>query len=178
MLDMGHLRAGALARGGDKGEEMIQIYCGEGKGKSTAAIGQGIEAAGRGKSVFIIQFLKGKNENTFNFLKKLEPDIKMFRFEKAREDFADLSEECKQEERQNIKNGLNFAKKVMLTRECNVLILDEVLGLLDLEIIPVEELEALLGTKHEDMEIILTGRILDWRLKKFADKIYEIATVK
>lgn len=59
---------------------VIQVYYGEGHGKSTAAIGNAIRIASEGKSVIIIQFLKGKNENELTFLSRLEPEIKIFRF--------------------------------------------------------------------------------------------------
>ena len=62
---------------------VIQVYYGEGHGKSTAAIGNAIRIASEGKSVIIIQFLKGKNENELTFLSRLEPEIKIFRFAKS-----------------------------------------------------------------------------------------------
>lgn len=77
---------------------VIQVYYGEGHGKSTAAIGNAIRVASEGKSVIIIQFLKGKNENELTFLSRLEPEIKVFRFAKSDECFEALSEEAKQEE--------------------------------------------------------------------------------
>ena len=56
---------------------VIQVYYGEGHGKSTAAIGNAIRIASEGKSVIIIQFLKGKNENELTFLSRLEPEKRM-----------------------------------------------------------------------------------------------------
>lgn len=107
----------------------IHIYCGNGGGKSSAAIGQGIKSACAGKTVFVVQFLKGKMESELDYLKRLEPEIKLFSFDKFEEQFSDLSEEEKQEETVHIRNGLNFAKKVLVTSECDMLILDEILGL-------------------------------------------------
>ena len=75
---------------------MIQIYYGEGRGKSTAALGNALRKADSGKNVIIIQFLKGKLEEPQEFLQRLEPEIKFFRFEKLAECFADLTEEEKQ----------------------------------------------------------------------------------
>ena len=86
----------------DKGS--VHIFCGEGKGKTTAAIGQGIRAASQGKSVIVIQFLKGRMVEEISFLKRLEPEIKLFRFEKSDESFDSLSAEEKEEETQNIRN--------------------------------------------------------------------------
>lgn len=109
-------------------EGKLQIYCGNGKGKTTAAIGQAIREASKGCSVFIVQFLKGKQEEEISFIKRLEPEIKLFRFQKREEAFENLTEQEKEEEIPNLKNGLNFARKVLATGECDVLILDEVLG--------------------------------------------------
>ena len=67
----------------DKGT--VHIYCGKGKGKTTAAIGQAIKAACEGRNVVIIEFLKAKEEDELGFLKRLEPEIKVFRFEKCPE---------------------------------------------------------------------------------------------
>ena len=159
-------------------KENVLIYYGDGKGKSTSALGHAIRAAGQGKSVIIIQFLKGKNEDEMSFLRRLEPEIKFFRFEKSQGDYYQLSEEEKREESMNIKNGFHFAKKVLLTGECNVLILDEFLGLLDNEMISEGELEALLSAKSEDTEIIFTGRVMDERFAKYAYEIYKIQVEK
>ena len=79
-------------------EGVIQIYYGEGHGKSTAAIGNAIHVASEGKSVIIIQFLKGKDENELAFLNRLEPEIKVFRFAKSDACFEELPESAKQEE--------------------------------------------------------------------------------
>lgn len=159
-------------------KENILIYYGEGKGKSTSALGHAVRSASQGKSVIIIQFLKWKNEDELTFLRRLEPEIKYFRFEKSHENYDQLSEEEKKEETMNIKNGVNFAKKVLLTGECNVLILDEFLGLLDNHLISIEDLESMLQARSEDTEIIFTGRVMDENLNKYADEIYKIQAEK
>ncbi len=110
---------------------MVYIYAGDGRGKSPAAIGRAVQAAVAGKNVVIIQFLKGRGLEDSDFLRRMEPEIKLFRFEKSDENFEQLPEEKKREEIVNIKNGMNFAKKVLATGECDLLILDEVLGLIE-----------------------------------------------
>ena len=77
-----------------------------------------------------------------------------------------------------MKNGLNFAKKVLVTGECNVLILDEVLGLIDAGVISSEELEAVLKAKMDETEIIMTGRVLEESIRSYADEIYRITAEK
>ena len=114
-------------------------------GKTSAALGKGVRAASEGKSVVVIQFLKEKKtENVEEFFKRLEPEIRLFRFEKFPEEYESLTEREREEENLNIKNGLNFARKVLQTEECDVLILDEILGLTDRGIVTAEELKKLI----------------------------------
>ena len=159
------------------GKGMIQIYSGEGHGKSPAALGRAVQAACRGEYVVIIQFLKGRGLAESEVVKRLEPEIKIFRFEKSVEDFSLLSEEHKAEEKQNIRNGLNFARKILNTGECSLLILDEVLGLIDNEITTVEELKTLLAGKPEEMEIIMTGIALNDEVCALADNVTKVETM-
>ncbi len=154
---------------------LIQVYSGEGHGKSAAALGRAIQVASTGRDVVIINFLKGYQSEAF--LKRMEPEIKIFRFEKSEEEFAQLSEKHKQEEIHNIKNGLNFAKKVLTTGECGLLILDEVLGLIDNGIITIEDLRHILEARSEDVDIILTGIQLNEEVCELADEIFRIEAV-
>lgn len=138
-------------------EGIIQIYYGEGHGKSTAAIGNAIRCASEGKSVIIIQFLKGKNENELAFLNRLEPEIKIFRFAKSDE---------------------SFGKKVVTTAACDMLILDEVLGVIDEKVVAPQEMQELFENKPDDMTLICTGRVLEDSIRPYADEIYNIAPEK
>ena len=136
--------------------------------------GQAIREASKGRSVFIVQFLKGKQEEEISFIKRLEPEIKLFRFQKREEAFENLTEQEKEEEIPNLKNGLNFARKVLATGECDVLILDEVLGLPEREIATLEELHSLL----ENTDLIFTGIRLYPEMLEWADEVYEISVLK
>lgn len=155
----------------------VYIYSGEGRGKSSAAIGRAVQAATVGKRVVIIQFLKGRGLEDSEFLKRMEPEVKLFRFEKSGENFEQLPEEKKQEEISNIKNGINFAKKVLATGECDLLVLDEVLGLLEKDIVECGELKEILDSR-EDTSIILTGINLPDSICILADEVSKIDTVK
>lgn len=156
----------------------ICIYSGDGHGKSPAALGRALLAASQGKQVVIIQFMKGKGLEESEFLKRLEPEIKLFRFEKSEDDFNHLSAERQQEEIQNIKNGLNYAKKVLRTGECDLLILDEVLGLLDNHIITCEDLKAILQIRAEETTVIMTGIRLEDEICVLADEVSRIEMLK
>ena len=156
---------------------LVYIYAGDGRGKSPAALGRAMQAALEGRSVVIIQFLQGKGVGNSDFLKRMEPEVKLFRFEKSDENYEKLSEEKKQEEIVNIKNGMNFAKKVLATGECDLLILDEVLGLVEKGIVSVEELRGMLECR-EDTSIIMTGVKLRDDICILADEVSRIETVK
>lgn len=157
---------------------LIRIYCGDGNGKTTAAIGQAIRAASQGKTVTIIQFLKGRNDEEISFIKRLEPEIKLFRFEKSDEFYDQLSQTQQSEEVMNIRNGINFARKVVQTGGCEVLILDELLGLLDNKIITMEDIREITEHKSEDMELIFTGRSINDEIMEIADSISKVETLK
>ncbi|HKM33212.1 MAG TPA: cob(I)yrinic acid a,c-diamide adenosyltransferase [Lachnospiraceae bacterium] len=156
---------------------MIHIYTGDGRGKSPAAIGRAVQAAAKDEQVVIIQFLKGKGLDDSQFVRKMEPEIKLFRFEKSDENFEELPDAKKTEEMMNIRNGISYAKKVLSTGECNLLILDEVLGLLDKNIIEVEDLKNLLSQRGET-DIILTGITLKDEVCMLADQVSKIDTLK
>ncbi|MCM1186122.1 MAG: cob(I)yrinic acid a,c-diamide adenosyltransferase [Lachnoclostridium sp.] len=156
---------------------MIYIYTGDGRGKSPAALGRAVQAAVEGKRVVIIQFLKGKSLEDSDFLRRMEPEIKVFRFEKSDEVFEELTEKKKQDEIINIKNGVGFAKKVLATGECDLLILDEVLGLVENDIISVEDLKSILECRNET-GVILTGIRLKDEICILADEVSKIETVK
>lgn len=154
----------------------VQIYYGEGHGKTNVAIGSAISAACEGKEAIIIQFLKGKNEQ--EFLSRLEPEVKFFNFSRAGILFEQLDEDSRQEEIMNIKNGFNYARKVVSTGAGTVVILDEILGVLDLHLITRDELADLLASKPDDVTVIMTGRVLDDGIRDLADEIYNIEPEK
>ena len=157
---------------------IVQVFYGPGKGKTSAAVCQCIRAASLGQSVIIIQFLKGNDAEEFNFLEKLEPDIKLFRFEKEKESFSELLASQKKEETQNILNGVNFARKVIDTGGCDVLVLDEILGLIDLEIITVEDIIHLIELRDDYTRLVLTGQNLPEELVEYMDVISKIELEK
>ena len=159
-------------------EGCIYIYTGDGRGKSPAAIGRAVQAAVEGKRVVIIQFLKGKDTAEITFARRLEPEIKLFRFQKSEDLYDDLSDEEKFEENMSMKNGISYARKVLVTGECSMLILDEVLGLVDKKIITAQELIDVIRAKSDETKMILTGRVMPEALIPYADEIYKIQTEK
>ena len=156
----------------------IQVYYGEGRGKTSAALGYAIHEASKGESVIVIQFLKQKDEDEISFLGRLEPEIRLFRFQKSEKFYRELPAEERLEEQMNMKNGISSARKVLQTGECDILILDEVLGLLDQNIVPEEEILQLMAMKSDDMHMIMTGQVISDGIMEQADDVYEICIKK
>ena len=159
-------------------DSMIQVICGPGKGKTASALGRGVSALIRGKNVIMVQFLKGSmDSDNMEVLKRLEPEFKLFRFEKSPMVFDRLSDEEKEEARINIRNGLNFSKKVLVTGECDILILDEILGILDEGIITLEGLCALITqARQSEAELIMTGTVYPAALDEWVDEVTKLQT--
>ena len=157
----------------------MQIIYGPGKGKTALALGKGLSAVTKGKTAVLIQFLQGDlDEDQMAVYNRLEPEFQVFRFGKSSESFARLSEEAKNRELMNIQNGLNFAKKVMATGECDILILDGVLGLVDQKIVPLEEIRKILSVREETMGLVITGTVLPEELKEEADSVIRLENLK
>ena len=156
----------------------IQVYYGEGRGKTSAALGYAIHEASKGESVIVIQFLKQKDEDEISFLGRLEPEIRLFRFQKSEKFYRELPAEERLEEQMNMKNGISYARKVLQTGECDILILVEVLGLLDQNIVPEEEILQLMAMKSDDMHMIMTGQVISDGIMEQADDVYEICIKK
>lgn len=150
----------------------IRIIYGPRNGKSASAVGYGLLGALAGKKVIIVQFLKGVlEEKSLEILERMDLEMKVFRFERSRCYFEDLPEDQKKEETMNLRNGFNFAKKVMATGECDLLILDEVLGLVDQEVISREEFIRFLQSADDETDLIMTGRVCPDEIRQYADQI-------
>ncbi|KRQ87225.1 Cob(I)yrinic acid a,c-diamide adenosyltransferase [Caloramator mitchellensis] len=156
----------------------IQVYTGNGKGKTTAAIGQGVRAAGDELKVYMVQFLKGSETGELKSIAKLEPYFKIFRFEKKRGFFWTLSDEEKAELKKEIEKAFEFCKEVLKNKECDMLILDEIMGVLHNKLLTVEEVVEFLKSKPEDIEIIMTGRNVPNEIQEIADLITEMKDIK
>ena len=158
-------------------KELTEVYCGNGKGKTALAIGQSLRVATQGNSVIVIQFLKGRETHSLDFLQDVDNlDFKIFRFEKRDCCYEDLTEEEKAEEKSNILNGLNFARKVIATQDCDFLLLDEILGLLDCGIATADGIIDMLKQKDESMHIVMTGWNFPEKLRPYVDVITTLNT--
>lgn len=155
----------------------VQIICGTGTGKSSLALGKGIIAAAKGERVILIQFLKGvMNADTSEWLKGLEPEFKVFRFEKQKGTYANLVGEEREEAQINIQNGVSFARKVLSNDQCDMLILDEFLGVIDEQLISMDVAKMLIELS-QDKKLIITGNKCPEELMTMADLVTVLENV-
>ncbi|WP_249290066.1 cob(I)yrinic acid a,c-diamide adenosyltransferase [Bianquea renquensis] len=139
---------------------LVHAYFGEGKGKSTAALGLGLRCAGSGMTVFVIQFLKSSQSGELEAVKRLEPAFKIFRFDRMRREIWPSTAQQMEESRKDSANAMQFARKVMSAHQCDVLILDEVLTAIAQRIVELNEVLDLIEKKPTDIEIVVTGKTL------------------
>lgn len=160
----------------------IAIYYGAGKGKTAVAVGRGMRAIGEDLRVVMIQFLDYHNSKEIALLKKLEPDFRIFRFEKEREEAevaeAERDKALHKEIFDEIHNAFNFAKKIADTGECEMLLLDGILECVEKGYLQEKELEEILEKRPDFMDIILTGTVLPAGLAEKAGSIYQLIAEK
>ena len=154
----------------------VQIYTGNGKGKSTAAIGQAVRAAGFGLKTFIAQFMKEYPYNELNSLKYLSEWITIEQF--GGDDFVYKKELPGKDELEKASNGLQTARNKMLSGEYDLVILDEAIVGIYFKLIETKELIEFIKAKPENVELILTGRYCPEELIELAELVTEMKEVK
>lgn len=156
----------------------VQIYTGNGKGKTTAAVGLAVRAAGNGYNVFMVQFLKGGKTGELESAKKMAPFFTIYRFEKKRGFFWTLNAEEKIELKEEVQMGYKFCMEALKQEKCDILIMDEVMGALKNELISEEQLLELIDNKPENIELVLTGRDVPKAIIDKANLVTEMRDIK
>ena len=154
----------------------VQIYTGNGKGKSTAAIGQAVRAAGFGLKTYIAQFMKEYPYNELMSLKYLSQWITIEQF--GGDAFVYKKELPGKDELDKAKQGLQKAREKMLNGEYNLIILDEAIVAIYFKLIETNKLVEFIKQKPKNVEIILTGRYCPQVLIDLADLVTEMKEVK
>lgn len=155
---------------------MIQIYTGDGKGKTTTAIGQGIRAVGSGMNVIMVQFLKGGKSSELNLINKID-NFNVVQFEKERDFFWNLNDEEKEELRKEVKEAYTYCCDIVKNNKCDMLILDEVMGVLSNKLLDENDILNMI-TLDTNVEIILTGRNAPKEIVERADLVTEMKCIK
>lgn len=151
----------------------IHLYTGNGKGKTTAAIGLAIRAVGAEKSVFIAQFVKGMHYSELETLKRIpEIEIRQFGLD------CFIKNKPTQKDIDAARIGFSEVTKIILENSVDVLILDEICIALYYHLFEEEEVLNLLKVKPKEMEIVLTGRYASKALFEISDLVTEMTEVK
>lgn len=157
---------------------LVHIYTGEGKGKTTAAVGLGVRACGSGMKVLLVQFLKSRNTGELNSIRKLGPDFTVSRGFNCTKFVWDMSETELTDARKEAAGIFHQVKKVVERGDYDVIILDEILGLLSIGFIPEADVLELIHKKAKGIELILTGRGATEQLMEAADYVSCINAIK
>ena len=158
----------------------IQVYTGDGKGKTTASHGLAMRALGRCWKVLIIMFTKGGDDyGELNSFRNLSPEISQnLAIVQAGLDRIVYSDNKTQDDAEEIKKGWELAKKAIKKDEYNLIILDEANIAIDLGFIDINDMLEVLKNKPEEMEIVLTGRNARQEIIDIAHLVSEIKPIK
>ena len=158
----------------------IQVYTGDGKGKTTASLGLAMRALGRCWKVLIIMFTKGGDDyGELNSFRNLSPEISQnLTIVQAGIYIIVQSDKKTQDDAEEIKKGWELAKKAIKKDEYNLIILDEANIAIDLGFIDINDMLEVLKNKPEEMEIVLTGRNARQEIIDIAHLVSEIKPIK
>jgi cob(I)alamin adenosyltransferase len=154
---------------------LVQVFTGDGRGKTSAAIGAVIRALGHGLKVYIVFFMKGDYPYGERSILAQLPNVTMESF--GSRGFTDPAN-IKPEEKEQAKRALAAAREAMLSGSYDLIVLDEVNIAVAFKLVELEEVLRLIEDKPEGVELILTGRRADSRLVKSADLVTEMLKIK
>lgn len=159
------------------GNGLLLVHTGNGKGKTTAALGIGLRAAGHGMKVLMLQFFKGPwLTGELCAVKRLEPNFKITQlgqgFIKTRK------EEHSEATIENARTSWDYAKQEIFSDLYDIIILDEINNMVDHGLLSVEEVISVLKERPKRLTVILTGRNAHDRIIEMADMVTEMREIK
>lgn len=152
----------------------VQVYTGDGKGKTTAAFGLALRAAGAGLKTFIAQFVKGMEYSELRALARFDDLMEVRRYGRG----CFIEREPEPEDIAAARTGLAEARAEMLSGAWDLVILDEANIATHFELFPVEDLLAVIAERPQHVELVITGRRADPRVIAAADLVTEMREVK
>jgi len=154
---------------------LIQLFTGNGRGKTSAALGTVLRAVGQGLKVHVIHFMKGSYPYGEHRALAHLPNVTVERF--GRLEFVDR-ENVLEEDRAEARKALEASRRAVSSGEYDLVVLDEINIASAWGLVGVEEVLEVLREKHPGVEVILTGRYADERLVAAADLVTEMVEVK
>ncbi len=157
---------------------LLIVYTGNGKGKTTAALGMCVRAVGYNWKVCIIQFVKGSwKYGELKGIKRLEPNVELFT---VGEGFVGIVDDNKSfdEHREAAKKGVELAIEKITSREYRLIILDELNVAVNLGLVTDDEVDRILAARGETQHLVITGRDATESLQQRADLVTEMKEIK
>ncbi len=154
------------------GKGLVHIYTGDGKGKTTAALGLAMRAVGQGMKVAFIQFIKGGPCGEHLFVKQYRP------FEIVQISIGDSFKKSKEQINQEAQQTLAYANQEILSKKFDLVVLDEIFVAISQGLITVEQVQELLDSKPASVELVLTGRNAPSEIAQRADLVTEMLMIK
>lgn len=157
---------------------LVHIYTGNGKGKTTAAVGLGIRAYGRGFKVLMVQFMKGAETGEIHTLKMLEPGFELRRGKEIKKFTWNMNEDELNELKKATREQFYEAVESVASGQWDMLIFDEILGSISTGLLSVDDVAGFLKNKPEKLEVVMTGRNAPAELVEVSDYVSEINEIK
>lgn len=156
---------------------LIHVYTGEGKGKTTAAFGLAKRAAGHGRHVLILQFLKSRTKNSGEVISAEKTGIKVIKFEDQTTPLFDPAVNIA-DLKKSIRKAIAGSIKEMKSNLYDVVIMDEINTVLSCGYATMEDIEEIIKAKPAKMELVFTGRGAPEELIELADYVTEMRMIK
>lgn len=158
------------------GRGYIQVYTGNSKGKTTAALGLAFRAMGRGLKTYIGQFMKGQHYGELEAAKMVHPYITIEQY--GKDSFVHVQNPPQREDVQMAQEGLARAQEAMFSGEYDLIVLDEITTAHYFHLVSLKEMLEIIANKPEGIEIVFTGRYAPLELIAAADLVTEMVEVK
>jgi cob(I)alamin adenosyltransferase len=152
----------------------IHVYTGPGKGKTTAALGLGLRAAGAGMKIHMVQFMKGRRYSEIDTIEK----IKNFTITQHGRDEFVSKENPEQIDIDLAQKGFKYAKEIIKNGKLDMIILDEINVAVDYNLVSLDDIIKFIEEKPEKIELILTGRYAHPEIVRNADLVTEMLEIK
>lgn len=151
---------------------LIQVYTGDGKGKTTAALGLALRATGQGMRVLFIQFVKGRLSGEHRFVNQYHP------FELVKLNQGDSFSQPRELLETSVRESILRAEGALLSGKYDLIILDEIFVAFNLGLVNLEAILGLINKKAEATELVLTGRSAPQEIIQRADLVTEMRAIK
>jgi cob(I)alamin adenosyltransferase len=158
------------------GKGCVHIYTGNGKGKTTAALGLALRAAGHGLKTIMVQFMKGQHYGELDSVKNLGGLVTIEQF--GHPQFCRLTDPPDEADVRRAQSAMKRVNEIISRKECNILVLDEVMTAMMFNLITEAQVYEIIRSRPSGMEVVLTGRSVNTNLYDAADLVTEMQDIK